>query len=292
MPVVRLPLRRIIAAGYVAGPVLALTVLWFVNGAPPNLSPTAQPTTTTRPSVPPTSLPPGIPGVPGPSASAPTPTASKSGSASPGSTTGSGTGSTVPTTTTGPSGGHGTTPSTPPVPTQADLNAALLTAADLPDGPYTTQDASSSAGIAAFSECPALNDVQGDASEQAAAAFSAGPLGPEVSEDLLQYSVPVAERMLTQFDQVADTCHTLTATTGQYHIVFTVVVEPFAVSGDGTVALRVTAVINGTVPVVGEIVGVRLGGTVIVLTNFAYPSDTGLTPPIVATAYRKLLEHR
>ncbi|HEY3871865.1 MAG TPA: hypothetical protein VGM10_26115 [Actinocrinis sp.] len=171
-------------------------------------------------------------------------------------------------------------------PTSADLRAALLTAAQIPGGGFTVQSTATSLPVNTVAQCPALNELQSSADAEADISFSSSSLGPYISETLLQYSVPAAQAQIAQFAEVANSCSDMQFAIEGLDIDASLAVEPFPPFGDQTSALLLTADVLtlGGFVINGEIVGVRHGGTVIVISNVAYPPDTSLTPEVVSRA--------
>jgi len=191
-----------------------------------------------------------------------------------------------------PAGGSPAPSATPFVPSAADLQAALLTSGELPDGSYTVQPSDSAIGfgtLTSVASCPQLTEGQSDLSAEQAVAYTAGQLGPDLSETLLQNSVSGARTQLAGFGQVARACGHFALTADGLKMDITLATEPFPVSGDQTVALRITVVVlEYGVTINGDMVAVRHEGTVIVLTNVGYPLNSGLTESLTARAYAKV----
>jgi hypothetical protein len=182
------------------------------------------------------------------------------------------------------------------VPSQSDLEAALLSAAQV--GPNFTQQPEGS-GIGENSLSNACPAVGGGANPSAMAirAFVANPNSTnitDVTEELLQYTVGQAEQQLTQFAQVADACPEFTVTLptsslGVLTIQIGIANEAIASIGDQSAALRVTAdVTNYGVIVTGDIVAVRHGGTVILVVNVALQVDSNLTSAVTTAAFNNV----
>jgi hypothetical protein len=184
---------------------------------------------------------------------------------------------------------------TPFVPGQADLQAALLTAADLPGSGYTTQQAVSGAGLGSLKDCPALSAGESGISAQATESFSASTASPatEISEGLFQDTVSGAEQMVGAFSTVASTCGsfstTISTSGGPLTLAITVTAEPFPSIGDETAADSVNVYIAAAnVTITADVVAIRHGGTVIEITNVDYPPVSGLTQAVAAAAYKKV----
>ena len=182
------------------------------------------------------------------------------------------------------------------MPSQSDLEAALLTAPEV--GPnFTEQPQGSGISVNSLNNaCPAVGGGA-NPSETAIRAFVANPNSTsitDVTEELLQYPVSDAKAQLDQFAQVAKACPSFavvipTSSLGNLTVQIGVADEAFPAVGDQTAALRVTAdVITVGVTVSGNIVAVRHGGTVILVVNVALQVDSGLTRSVLDEAYRKV----
>jgi hypothetical protein len=125
---------------------------------------------------------------------------------------------------------------------------------------------------------------------QAGETFSAGSSGPDVSEVLLQYPVSVAKGELAQFAETAAKCGSFPVNYHNLVIKVSITLEAFPSLGDGTVALRISAdvITANNLTVDSDLVAVRRGGTVILVTNAGVPLDTGLTRTIIAEANAKI----
>jgi hypothetical protein len=185
-------------------------------------------------------------------------------------------------------------PSPPFVPDQADLQAALLTAAQLPGSGYQEQQPGSGPGLSSLKECPALNAGQSGITAQVNDYFVSGNAATgaetDVSEGLFQDTVTGARQMVGAFRTAVASCGSFS---------FTVKGVPFAVSaalisfpsmGDQTAAVQVTvSQAAAHFSISGDVVAIRLGGTVIVITNVGYPTlSTGLTDAVASDAYAKV----
>lgn len=178
------------------------------------------------------------------------------------------------------------------VPDQADLQAALLTAAELPGSGYTVAPSGSAVGLGSLKTCPALSAGESGVSAEVSVAFMGGNEGPEISEGLFQDTVTGAQQMLAAFSTVASTCGSFSVPVDGLSLAVTVTTATFPPVGDQTAAVQVTVTVDlaiGNVTITGDVEAVRHGGTVIVVTNVAYPAaDQGLTQSIAAAAYAKV----
>jgi hypothetical protein len=136
--------------------------------------------------------------------------------------------------------------------------------------------------------CPFTTAGQANPLAQAAAAFSAGSSGPDVTEALLQYPVSVAEGQLDQFAATANVCSSFPVSYHGIVIKIDIAREAFPSFGDGTVALRISSDVIHNLTVETDLVAVRRGGTVLLIVNTGIPLDTGLTRTIVAESYAKV----
>jgi hypothetical protein len=132
---------------------------------------------------------------------------------------------------------------------------------------------------------------QTNPSAQAAAAFSASQTGPDITEALMQYPVSAAEDQMRQFAAVANECRSFPANDQGIVLAVTISREAFPSFGDQTIALRISAVVisadNQTVT--SDVIAVRRGGTVVVVTNAGVPLNAALTRTVVSAAYAKLV---
>jgi hypothetical protein len=180
------------------------------------------------------------------------------------------------------------------VPTQADLEGALLTASQVGPG-FTVQPEGSGIGEDSLAKvCPALNAPGANPSETATRAFEANPGSPfvtDVTEELLQFTPAQAEAQISQFATVVDACPSLTlqfasSPLGPLTVQLGLSLEAFPETGDGVAAVHVTAdVVTDGITITGDIVAVRHGGTVILVVNVAVPVDSDLTRSVVAAGF-------
>jgi hypothetical protein len=180
-------------------------------------------------------------------------------------------------------------PSPSPVPDQAQLQAALLTAAQLPDGSYTAEPAAADVGLGSLKYCPALSAGQSGVTAQASVSFNGGETGPDISEGLFQDTVRGAEQMLGAFKTVPSSCGSFSAVVDGISLAITVGTVSLPAIGDQTATVQVNVTLTAyDVTISGDVAAIRHGGTVIVVTNVAYPTlDQGLTQAVAAAAYKK-----
>jgi hypothetical protein len=203
-------------------------------------------------------------------------------------TRGSSDGTSSPRSSPGPSANPAEpSASSSPVPTQEELAAALLTTADLPGG-YSAEPPGSGLTLNSLTECPELGDGP-NPDAQAAVAFTAGNQGPDVSETLLQYSVSAAKAQISLFTRVAQACNNLSFTAAGLTFSVGIVTEHPPGLGDESVALRINAALTAyNITINGDLVAVRHGGTVIVVTNVGLPLNAAVTQTVVSQGYAKV----
>jgi len=141
-----------------------------------------------------------------------------------------------------------------------------------------------------LSACPFATVGQVNPAAQAQEAFSAGNSGPDISETLLQYPVSVAKGQLAQFAETANVCAIFSGNIQGTILRIAVTREAFHSFGDETVALSVSADVirANNLTVNSDVVAVRQGGTVILITNAGIPLDTGLTRTLVSAAFARV----
>jgi hypothetical protein len=165
----------------------------------------------------------------------------------------------------------------------------LLTTADLPGSGYSAQPSQSGGSLNSLAtECPELNDGP-NPDAQAAASFKGGDYGPDISETLLQYSTSAAEAQISLFTEVAQSCNNLTFTADNLKFSVGITIESSPGLGDQSVELQINATLTADPSLVigGDLVAIRHGGTVIVITNVGLPLDSPLTPVAASRAYTK-----
>jgi hypothetical protein len=126
-------------------------------------------------------------------------------------------------------------------------------------------------------------------SAQASESFTAGSTGPDVSETLLQDTVKGARQMLGAFATVARTCGSFSVAVDGISLAISVGAVPFPLIGQQIAVVQVNVTLTDyDVVISGDIVAIRHGGTVVVVTNVEYPTlDAGLTTSIARAAYSK-----
>jgi len=180
-------------------------------------------------------------------------------------------------------------------PSTAQLRAALLTVVNLPaDFEFQSQPLPSGAGVTSYAPCPpAATGPQ--PTEQADIAFTGGstPLDTvTIVEALQQYSVSAAVEQMQQAARIVGQCNNTQTVQDGVHISLNLEREAFPSYGNGTVALRLVSTIPAyyDLTILSDLVFVRHGGTVIVITNTAEAQefDPTLTRIAVAAAYKKV----
>jgi hypothetical protein len=194
------------------------------------------------------------------------------------------------TTPARPSASPRPTPTQTFVPTTADLQAALLTPAQLPGGTYTpVPPADGTLGPGSFAGCPALSAGQSGVTAQASEFLMAGQAGPFIDEALLQDSVSGAEQMVSALTAVAS-CGAIPLTVAGTTLDVTLAPESFPALGDQQAAVAVNVSVPGgsTTVHIGDIAAVRHGGTVIEVTNVGFPLNGPLTAEVATDALAKV----
>jgi hypothetical protein len=170
-----------------------------------------------------------------------------------------------------------------------DLDAALLPASALPG--FQAEPAVTDLSFAELAAvCPAAGASQSAASAEATESFGAsGSAGPDISETLLQSPPSAAGRLLTQLADTARVCEAFTLNVDGATLRVGMAREAFPVYGDGTVALRITVEMMGNSTVFdSDLVAVRHGGTVMLITATAPRLKPGLTRSAIAAAYARV----
>jgi hypothetical protein len=182
-------------------------------------------------------------------------------------------------------------------PSSAQLQAALLTLAQLPALGFESQPAETAAdsvndqNLLMGCQYAALGNATPSA--QAIEAFTAGGgSGPYVTEALLQYPVSVAKAEMRQFAGIVNACGSFTVYYEGVEIRVSFFPEAFPALGSTTDALRMSAVVlsDADFSLATDIVAVRRGGTVLLVVNTGDPLSPGLTRTVVQSAYAKLVK--
>lgn len=174
-----------------------------------------------------------------------------------------------------------------PVPSGAELAAALLTPADLRG--YALQ--SSGSGDSSFSGCQVLvNNPAGAIADPSVTLMDEGT-GTTVSEMLLQMTPGDVPHAMNEYAAMPGSCHSFTGTVDGFTLSFSTAPLQVRALGDQTVAARITGEITGTNEhVYTDVVVVRHYSTLIV-TSIAIVGQlpgTTLTETVAAKAYAKV----
>jgi hypothetical protein len=169
-----------------------------------------------------------------------------------------------------------------------DLQAALLTEADMPAGFRIAEDPDTAAPSGG---CPPLDaDHETRASARAEVLFKGSDFGPYIRERLLRFSDGDAQKLVDMIKSAIDTCRSFAIsdeTVGS--IDFSVAPLDIDSVGEAIAAVRVTGhVAAADLSIFQELVAVRQGRVVIMITQINAGSiDTGLTRSIVHKAAAK-----
>lgn len=174
-------------------------------------------------------------------------------------------------------------------PTTADLQAALLTTADMPAG-YTVEpgDGSGLAG-SSISGCPVLAGNPAGVTEQASVGLADPPHNPSMGETLLQLSRAHAAAAMAGYASIATDCGQFSAVVGNYNVTFTT--QPLAIGalGDQATAVHLTGrIASANAPIYVDFAVIRHGSTLIVIVDVSLTSDTSFTAQIAGKAFAKV----
>src|SRR5262249_34435215 len=135
---------------------------------------------------------------------------------------------------------------------QHDVQAALLTVADLPAG-FTNDVSSSDPGLTGLDSCPPLDTRSfKDVKAEAAAAFGNGAGDKYVTEAILELTTSGPRRSMAGLAGAPRTCHEFTAQVSGVDVVLAVGTLDVPQIGDETSALQLTARAAGLAAVVEE----------------------------------------
>lgn len=174
--------------------------------------------------------------------------------------------------------------------TAAALQGALLTVEDLPPG-YALSPPDEDAG-------DGTDDAYCDGADPAKTVppawekeigFRKGPLGPFLSQSILQYTVAdEAERYMAEYRRILDNCSSYDRTDADGET-STVTVTKMSFDTVGHDTLAITFTVRGASPFSGDTVFVRQDGIVLAVATMTLDSaDTGDTIKAVAKAHEKL----
>ncbi|MYS22114.1 MULTISPECIES: hypothetical protein [unclassified Streptomyces] len=173
------------------------------------------------------------------------------------------------------------------VPSAADLRAALLAVADVPDGFTRQTGPAPGSGDSSLAACPVLASDPKGASASASVVF-ADATGTSLSETLLQYTGSGAARAMAAYQGMPSACASFSGEVDGFEVSFRAAPLSLPAVGDQSTTTRFT----GTIPALGaalymDVRAIRHSGTVIVVSHDGLAVDTALTRDTAATAYRK-----
>jgi hypothetical protein len=175
------------------------------------------------------------------------------------------------------------------VPTTADLQAALLTPADMPAG-YNVQPTDTALlGDSSLSGCPQLTGSPPDVTAQALVDLAGPARAPSVSETLMQVSPGHAVTAMAGYAAMAADCSQFTGVVGHYQVSFTT--SPLAVSalGDQRSAVQITGLIAAAhASIYVDFVAIRHDSTLIVVIGAGLTSSPAFTEQAASTAYARV----
>ncbi|MEN3305360.1 MAG: hypothetical protein V7603_1562 [Micromonosporaceae bacterium] len=181
-------------------------------------------------------------------------------------------------------------PRSAPVPSAAQLRAALLGPADLPG---FSQDSKDESPIGSTPACPALDDdFSGSATATAGALFKKSATGPFIRERLSQLSTGRASAAVSTIAGLPRRCPSFTEDVPQLNgtVRFTVISLSTPRIGDGIAAFRLTMRPDSApgFAVYENVLIIRRGGTIILITQTDINTiDNGLTSSSGNAAYQK-----
>jgi hypothetical protein len=165
------------------------------------------------------------------------------------------------------------------MPTQAEVDAALLSPAEIPEGPYhiSTQPAGNVAGLnTSLLQC-AESGSAADPKVVAVAVFQ-GPamIGPFVAETVTVTSLPAAKQALQDLDRVQANCAEFGGSMpGGIDVTINITPLTMPPIADGTKAFRLTASVpNVGVAVYAHLVVVRIGNVLVQVALMKYTSPS------------------
>ena len=174
-------------------------------------------------------------------------------------------------------------------PTASQLQAALLTAADVGSG-YVAQQVSGVGG-SWLNACPAVNDTPVGTSADAAIAMTDSHTGSAIGEALFQLDHSAVAGAMAAYAAGPQDCATFTGVLDGVDFSFTTAPLFVARLGDDTTAMRIT----GTATVQGQvitfyfdIVVIQHVNTVIVALVSGLSPDINLTESVASAAYAKV----
>ena len=183
-------------------------------------------------------------------------------------------------------------------PTAADLQARLLTLADMPSG-FVTDDAAADAnGVMSSADprCRPMTDLMNSQGHPAGAvatadaSFTRSQFGPNIATGLAGFATPeAAQQLLAGVTAAMHDCTKITETDkdgSSYD--FMVAQLTFPQTGDASGAIRVVADV-GDLPAQVDLVLVRVGSTLLYVADTGFGStDPDLTQQVVTRAVAKV----
>ncbi len=192
-----------------------------------------------------------------------------------------------------PANGTGPTPGPPHAPSQNDVQAALLTVAEMPG--FAIDSTTDSSGANSLSGCPPLDtDFTAGATASAEVLFRKDGSSPFIRERLRQFPVPGAQAAMSRIRSASSSCHSFSGTDPTLGKVdFTVTTMATPSYGDETAALRVTMKPERyPATILENLVAIRRGGTLLMISDTDVNSiDNALTSSVVSKAYDKVTRH-
>ncbi|MEU6020676.1 hypothetical protein [Micromonospora sp. NPDC047134] len=182
---------------------------------------------------------------------------------------------------------------TAPPPSDAELAAALLTAADI-GGSYRSIpiEANAAGGLGdGVTQCgeAASDDGATPGGRRAEAGFQGGQLGPFVAEVLTALPQTDAQRAMAAFRRAMQECAEFTSSGDLSGVTIRLEQLSFPTMGDETFAYRVIAAAGGGLVLYGHVVAVRHRDVLVLITLMQVGSpEVGPTAEIVAKAVDKL----
>lgn len=183
-------------------------------------------------------------------------------------------------------------------PTAAELQARLLTAADLPGGFVADDDTADENGVMSSTEpaCTPMTDLMNSQGHPAGtlasadASFTRSQFGPTIATGLAGFATPeAAQRLLASVTAAMHSCTKITETDKDGSTYdYLVAPLPFPQTGDASAAIRVAADVDDVSAQV-DLVLVRVGSTLLYVADTGFGStDPDLTQQVVTRAVVKV----
>jgi hypothetical protein len=183
-------------------------------------------------------------------------------------------------------------------PTAAELQARLLTPADMPAGFVADEDTEDANGEMSSTEpdCRSMTDLMNSqghpagALSAADASFTRSQFGPNIATGLAGFATPeAAQKLLVSVTQAMHSCTRLTETDkdgSSYDFLVTQLSFPH--TGDASAAIRVVAEVDD-LPAQVDLVLVRVGNTLLYVADTDFGNtDADLTKQVVTRAVAKV----